>query len=209
MNFDVYDKLIPPAARSIQVFASANCAVAAVEGRSNCIEHGRIIKKYFLQTRSQQHGTYVRYDVVGSTAASFSRMINCKILICPPGTVMCLLPALSKQAGTKAYIAEDPAYKETYKWFENHVLKERKEIGIQDAGYDEIAEEQFLDIVSEVDTLSNDAHLPVTVIGEDENEEHVPSDEDLYSEQYTEWLSNARVDYEKDKIAKEKDKVKR
>mmetsp|Transcript_6167 Transcript_6167/g.9355 ORF Transcript_6167/g.9355 Transcript_6167/m.9355 type:complete len:576 (+) Transcript_6167:62-1789(+) len=193
MNFDVYDKLIPPAARSIQIFASANCAIASVEGRSNCIEHGRRLKKYFLQTRSRQHGTYVRYDVVGSSAASFSRMINSKILICPPGTVMCLLPALSKKAGTKAYVAEDPAHKETYHWFENHVLKERKEIGIQDAGYDAIPDEDFL----QISEIASDTEMPVATIGEDPNEEHVPSDEDLSGEyeNYTDWLSNARVDY--------------
>ena len=195
MNFEVYNKVIPPAARSIQVFASANCALAAVEGRSNCIEHGRRLKRYFLQTRTQQYGTYVRYDVVGSTAASYARMTNARILICPPGTVMCLLPALSKKAGTKAYIAEDPAHKETFHWFEHDVLEERKNAGIQEAGYD-IEDEDFLDIIDDVDPI-----MDVAAIGEDENEDHPPSDADLDEDQitgeynFTKWLSAASANY--------------
>merc|ERR1719223_1812259 len=110
MNYDAYDSVIPKEVKTIQIFASASCAVNYAQGgNTDCIEHGRRLKRYFIQTRTQQHDTYVRYDVVGSTAASFSRMIKARILVCPPGTVMCLLPALGKKPGKKAYIAENPS----------------------------------------------------------------------------------------------------
>jgi hypothetical protein len=122
-------------------------------------------------------------------------MINCRILICPPGTVMCLLPALSKKAGKNAYIAEDPAHEETFDWFEHEVLEERKNAGIQDVDYD-IADEEFLNIINDVDST-----MDVAAIGENENEDHPPSDADLDGDQiteeynFTEWLSNASTNY--------------
>lgn len=166
MNYDVYDSVIPNGVVSIQIFASASCAVAYVEGRSDCIEHGRRLKRYFIQTRPD---TYVRYDVVGSTAASYARMINARILVCPPGTVMCMLPALGKKAGKKAYIAEDSSEKETYKWFENHILEERKRLGFQEEGFDAVSAADFLDIISDVDTS-----MPLGVIGEEGAKEEPP-----------------------------------
>lgn len=152
MNPKEYDKLIPTAVTSIQVFASASCGIAHVQGKSDCIEHGRSLKRYFLATRAQQYGTMVRYDVVGSSAASFSRLIEGRITICPPGTVMCLLPALAKKAGRKAYIAEDQSNLVTYHWFENHVLEERKSLRFQEVGYDAVPDDGYLDILSDVDT---------------------------------------------------------
>ena len=177
MNYDVYDSVIPKEVKTIQIFASASCAVNYAEGGStDCIEHGRRLKRYFIQTRTQQHDTYVRYDVVGSTAASFSRMIKARILVCPPGTVMCLLPALGKKPGKKAYIAENPSQKLTFQWFEDHLLQERKSLGLQDEGYDAVLDEEFLDIISDVNVS-----MPVSVIGESDNEQVDVTDSDLDS----------------------------
>jgi hypothetical protein len=150
MNYEVYDRVIPSGVTSIQIFASSSCAVDYVGGNTDCIQHGRKLKSYFVQSRPR---TYVRYDVVGSTAASFTRMIQSRILVCPPGTVMCLLPALGKKPGKKAYVAEDPSEEETYRWFENHVLAERKSLGFQEKGYDAVGELDYLDIISDAGTM--------------------------------------------------------
>jgi len=147
MNFNIYNQIITQGTTSIQVFASSSCAVAYVLGKLKCIEHGRQLKWWFINNRPN---IYVRYDVVGSTVASFSRMMNAKVLICPPGIIQCLLPALGKQAGKKAFIAEDSSHAGTYHWFEENVLKERKRIGFQDPGFVATSDEDFLDIISDV-----------------------------------------------------------
>ncbi len=89
MDFSYYDAVIPFQPSSVQIFASANCAVASISKKSNCIEHGRALKSYFKQKFPT---VYVRFDIVASTATSFARMMNAKLLVCPPGTVNCLLP---------------------------------------------------------------------------------------------------------------------
>ena len=90
MDFGYYDRVLPESPTSIQILASSNCAVASIEGYSDCIEHGRSLKAYFISRLPST--TYVRYDIIASTATSFARMMKAKTLICPPGTVMCLFP---------------------------------------------------------------------------------------------------------------------
>jgi hypothetical protein len=90
MDFEFYDNIIiPQKPKSIQIFASPNCALAAVNENSSCLNHGRALKHYF---KIRYPRTYVRYDIVASTATSYARMMRAKILVCPPGTVLCLLP---------------------------------------------------------------------------------------------------------------------
>lgn len=196
MNYSVYDTIIPSGVTSIQIFASSSCGLDYVERKTDCIEHGRRLKRYFIQTRPR---TYVRYDVVGSSAASSTRMINARILVCPPGTIMCLLPALAKKAGTKAYIAEDPSEVETFKWFEYHVLAERKALGFQDKGFDAFVETDYLDIISDVSL-----DMPLDVIGEREGDasnapnhgldNDNPADNEQMYEDYSNWIAKERAD---------------
>ena len=89
MDFGHYDMSIPFEPSSIQILASANCAVASLSKKSDCISIGRALKAYF---KRNYPNAYVRYDVVASTATSYARMMKVKLLICPPGTVKCLLP---------------------------------------------------------------------------------------------------------------------
>ena len=189
MNYSVYDKVIPSGVTSIQIFASSSCGLDYVDAKTDCIEHGRRLKRYFKQTRP---GTYVRYDVVGSTAASYTRMINARILVCPPGTIMCLLPALSKKAGKKAYIAEDPSEVETFQWFENHVLAERKALGFQEKGFDDVDESDYLTIISDVSL-----DMPLDAIGEGGSDASNTTDTGLDHPTdglgYTEWIANERA----------------
>ena len=90
MDVKFYDSVIPLQTSSIQILASPNCAMAHANGKSDCIQYGRALKAHFKEAFGRI--TYVRYDIVASTATSYSRMMNSKILICPPGTISCLLP---------------------------------------------------------------------------------------------------------------------
>jgi len=150
MDMGFYDSVIPADVTSIQIFASAKCSIASIHGTSDCIEHGRALKAYFKTNPVYINRiTYVRYDIVASTATSYARMMNSKILICPPGTVDCLIPALGKDAGKKAYVAEDGSRPATFHWFENHLLEKRKSIGLQQVGYDAVSDEDYLIISAE------------------------------------------------------------
>lgn len=170
MNYSVYDDVMPPELTSIQILASSNCALASVNG-NDCIEHGRRLKRYFLQTRPN---TYIRYDVVGSSAASYTRMIKARILVCPPGTVLCLLPAIAKRADQKSFIAEDSSGVETFRWFENHVLAEKMDLGLQETTFDTVEETDYLKVMTNVSL-----EMSLDVIGEGEENGVNATDHDL------------------------------
>ena len=149
LHYTVYDANIPEKVSTIQIFVSASCARASVHHANNCVEHGRRIKRFFMQTRGLYEGTYVRIDVVAATAASFTRMVNVKTLVCPPGSVSCLLPAVAKNPGTKAVIIEASNHPVTFDWFHN--LKQME--GIKDS----------VSVYSVNDDL---LYMPVELIGE-------------------------------------------
>lgn len=149
LHYTVYDANIPEEVSTIQIFVSASCARASVHHANNCVEHGRRIKRFFMQTRGLYSGTYVRIDVVAATAASFTRMVNVKTLICPPGSVSCLLPAVAKNPGTKAVIIEASNHPVTFDWF--HSLKQMDEIK---------------DSVSVYSVNDDLLYMPVELIGE-------------------------------------------
>lgn len=73
---------------------------------------------------------------------------------------MCLLPALGKLAGKKAYIAENGSSPETFHWFE-HLSEKRKHLGLQNVGYDAVADEDYLVISEEITQSSMPADLPL------------------------------------------------
>ena len=148
MHYSVYDKYVPNYITHIQIFASASCAIAAVRSQNTCIEHGRRIKRFFVQNRANQ-GVYVRYDVIASTASAYARMIYVHKLICPPGSVSCLLPALVKVDGTSAVIAEGSSNPETLGWFE-HISDSK--VTLQNIEVVELSEE--------------DQNMPTEIIGE-------------------------------------------
>lgn len=157
MDFQYYNLAIPFTPTSIQIFASANCAAASIKKKSNCIEHGRALKAHFKQRFPT---VYVRYDIVASTATSFARMMNVKILTCPPKTINCILPALAKLAGKKAFIADDGSDPQTSHWFQK-LIEKRKELGLFRVGFDPVSDEDFL-VISEqasMETMPEDLPL--------------------------------------------------
>jgi hypothetical protein len=95
----------------------------------------------------------------------FARMSDSSVLICPPGTVICLLPALAKRAGTRAFIAEDPSSTETYHWFEKEILEERNKLRLDTVGYDAVDESDYMNLLQNVNL-----EMPLDAIGEVETE---------------------------------------
>jgi len=122
LNFQLYLQYIPPTTSHVSILTDPTC-VEENMGDMPCIRYGLefkdYLKSYFKST--QGNGNLpppgVSFDIVSSTAALFSRMINSHLLICPPGTITCLLPALSKQGNKETVMMETPNKPSTYKWF--------------------------------------------------------------------------------------------
>lgn len=143
MKFQLYAKHIPRSVRSISILANPLCA-----SQATCSKHVFGLRDYldeqFADQLSATDGVRVLTDsnnpnnmmvelneessrilsndsnnpFVGSSAASYSRMILSKYLICPPGTVNCLLPALAKEDDTYAVISENQDRPQTWRWFD-------------------------------------------------------------------------------------------
>jgi len=120
MNYGLYSDAIPFSTTSIQILATASCAHAAapLDSTNSCIEHGRRLKRFFMQTRGLNDAVYVRYDVIASTASILARAAHAKTLVCSPGTITCIIPALGKMEGTKAVLAQASSVKTGYDWIE-------------------------------------------------------------------------------------------
>eukprot|EP00957_Ditylum_brightwellii_P000269 20938-Ditylum_brightwellii.AAC.1 len=73
-------------------FNKGKCAKSTTNDESNCFTHGRVLNEYLARTYPQ---ATLRFDLTPSMATAMSRMVTSKYLICGPGTVECLLPALS------------------------------------------------------------------------------------------------------------------
>lgn len=112
--FYVYTSHIPPFVTSVHILAGSECARAHLENGEACVDHGRKLRHYLSVFYPQAH---VRFDLVASSAAAYSRMVMAKMLMCPPGTVSCLLPALAKPEGTNAVVVEALNRENTYHWF--------------------------------------------------------------------------------------------
>ena len=180
LSYDSYDHIISEATAnkptSIQILISANCALSQINQQSNCVEHGRRLKRHFLQTLTLTKGVYVRIDIVASTAASFSRMLHTKLLICPPGTVGCLLPALAKNPNTKVYIAEHPDRPSTRHWYD-YLLEEHKKTRVVSAtAPNEVLKEEARMNAFDLEILDNvDLTMPLELVVDGLTEEEEDS----------------------------------
>jgi len=122
LNFQLYLQYIPPTTSHVSILTDPTC-VEENMGDMPCIRYGLEFKDYLTSyfRSTQGNGNLpppgVSFDIVSSTAALFSRMINSHLLICPPGTITCLLPALSKQGNKETVMMETPNKPSTYKWF--------------------------------------------------------------------------------------------
>jgi len=107
----VYATYIPQSARSITVMVNSLCATKVTK----CYRASEELKLFLDELYTDAD---VSLKIVSSTASAFSRMVTAKLLLCPPGTLSCLLPALVKPRGTFAIVAETPDGDSTYHWFD-------------------------------------------------------------------------------------------
>jgi len=107
--FYFYTSHLPPLAKRVSIISSPTCVVS-----ENCYTYGFQLKKHLHENF---HGMNVSFDLISSTATAYSRMIMAHILICPPGTITCLLPALARQDTKKSIIFESSSQLSTFHWF--------------------------------------------------------------------------------------------
>eukprot|EP00559_Dactyliosolen_fragilissimus_P002329 CAMPEP_0184860998 /NCGR_PEP_ID=MMETSP0580-20130426/5784_1 /TAXON_ID=1118495 /ORGANISM="Dactyliosolen fragilissimus" /LENGTH=943 /DNA_ID=CAMNT_0027358319 /DNA_START=360 /DNA_END=3191 /DNA_ORIENTATION=+ len=110
-----YNKHIPDSVKTIDILTNAVCVSSRLPSGESCLDHAQHVTD-MLQTMYPR--AIVRFDIVTSTAASYSRMILAKYLICPPGTTSCLFPSIAKEEDSFAVIAESPQRANTFHWFD-------------------------------------------------------------------------------------------
>jgi hypothetical protein len=115
VEFKKYAQYVPLSAKTISVIVHPLCSTETFSTGESCLHHASNLTSYL----GVMHPNAVtEMDVVTSTAAAFSRMILAKYLICPPGTTGCLLPALSKEEGTFAVVAESTHRANTFHYYD-------------------------------------------------------------------------------------------
>ena len=119
--FHLYRQFIPPYITQIEIMSGPNCAkgklaVSMSQFQSmSCLQHGAELRDY-LHDNYQDQAVDVSFNLLSSTAAQYTRMIQTNTLICPPNTISCLFPALAKDKIKKAVLFEITG-SSTYHWF--------------------------------------------------------------------------------------------
>ena len=115
--FRVFAGQMPKHATHISILTSPKCVEATLKPNNiHCIDYANRLKLYM-----EKHFNYgdaeVSFDIVGSTATTFSRLILTHNLLCAPGTITCLLPSLVRQASKETIILESVDETQTFHWF--------------------------------------------------------------------------------------------
>lgn len=103
MPLSWYAERIPVSASSIFVIVHQQCG--------SCVEHGQFVVTFLADMYPR---AAVHFEILGSTALIFTRLMNAPYLLCPP-TTACVLPALMRDVSTKSFIGDSPAL---YAWFD-------------------------------------------------------------------------------------------
>ena len=110
-----YAKYIPSTVSTIDILTGPMCIEVNLSNGQTCRQHADELQTYLTQMYPSSH---VSQHAVLSTAAAYSRMILAKYLVCPPGTNSCLMPAIAKERGTFAAVAESPERSDTFQYFD-------------------------------------------------------------------------------------------
>lgn len=124
----IFPLYFPPTVTSITVLSNPLCAVGYLPTGEVCSVYAAELVSYFqflypgLSSTGFQGGAGIRYQMAGSSAGLYSRMIMAKRLICPPHTINCLLPAFAKiqdsTHSTDAYVLESPNWGKAHEFFQ-------------------------------------------------------------------------------------------
>lgn len=115
MKFHIYAENIPYNTSIISIIVSETCSLR-VKG---CIAHGQSLFSYLTEKIPDARVELIQASN-SHTFASFSKMANSDLLICPPGQG-CIIPALFMKESSTALLAAD---KTTPGWFKELPLDE-------------------------------------------------------------------------------------
>jgi hypothetical protein len=99
---------------SISILAGPLCLTAILPTGQLCHDYGVALQDYLvanipqLEGKGYMGGHGVTFRIISSTAAAYSRMILSHILICPPRSPSCLLPAVAKKSS--AIVLDEPSW---------------------------------------------------------------------------------------------------
>lgn len=99
---EIYPNYFPADVTSITVLASNLCATAYLPTGQQCVTYAESLVSHFRTLYPTLTNTGfgglsgIRFQMTPSSAGSWSRMIRAKLLICPPTSPNCLIPAGSK-----------------------------------------------------------------------------------------------------------------
>ena len=127
----IYPLYFPDTVTSITIVANPLCAVGYLPTGEVCSVYGAELESHFrflypgLSNTGHGGSNGVQFQIVGSTAGLYSRMIMSKRLICPPHTINCLIPAFSKlyevnvdpPIETDAYVMESTDWGQANEFF--------------------------------------------------------------------------------------------
>jgi len=100
-------------ANHVSIISSPRCS-ESILGNINCFKYGSDLQRYL---QNYFNKIEVSFDLVSSTAVAYSRMIQSHILLCPPGSITCLFPALAREVTKKTIIFESIDERSTFHWF--------------------------------------------------------------------------------------------
>ena len=113
----VYDAYIPQQVTSITILSPPLCATSNLPTGQLCLDYAQELTDYFTnkyvnnpdplafpnmgatgstRRRLQEGDPPVTSNIVGSSSGMFARPMTAQLLMCPPNTISCLLPALGK-----------------------------------------------------------------------------------------------------------------
>ena len=102
MPLSWYAERIPVSVSSIIVLVHQQCVI--------CVEHGQMIVTFL---REMYPRATIHFEVLGSTALVYTRIMTAPYLLCPP-TSACLLPSFMRDVSHKTFIGDSPAL---FSWF--------------------------------------------------------------------------------------------
>jgi len=116
--FHLFSETLPNEATHVSIMTSPSCAISTLGDLSDvsksCYSYGLGLKRY-LEKKLPEIG--ISFDLVSSTATAYSRMIQTHFLVCPPGTITCLFPALAREKSKPTVVFESEIRPNTFHWF--------------------------------------------------------------------------------------------
>jgi hypothetical protein len=103
---------------SVCVLTSPLCRSANLASGEPCMEYAEeLVTQLKSDFDSLIDHAAIKFEVSCSTAGIMSRLIRSKVMLCPPGSPSCLIPAMVKPTDTKAILLETPTDKIPTDWF--------------------------------------------------------------------------------------------